>query len=238
MASLPVDVALNLEVLADEVPQATIVQGDFRIDTDPAGGSEDDTDSDFVFSDDDEEPPKSAQRSKPQKEQEHHSDDEGEGDDGGKEGTAKGRGLRTKNELDLPPPEDVENMVAPDGTEFLCVGSIMALVEDQVVVESVLDGENKVLDAETVLFLEDKRALGRVFETFGPVARPLYSIRVDLSKENAKNRYRIGAEVFYVPTLANFVFTAQIKAIKGSDASNEYDEEVAENVGARTFATS
>lgn len=36
---------------------------------------------------------------------------------------------------------------------------------------------------------------------------------------------RVGREVFHVPTRSHFVFVSQIKAYKGSDASNVYDEE-------------
>ena len=40
---------------------------------------------------------------------------------------------------------------------------------------------------------------------------------------------KIGREVFHVPTKSRFVFVSQIKALKGSDASNVHDEEPADD---------
>lgn len=42
--------------------------------------------------------------------------------------------------------------------------------------------------------------------------------------------YVAGTPVFIIPNLAKYVFTRDIQAIKGSDASNMFDEEVAEDV--------
>ncbi|KAL9936698.1 hypothetical protein V8E36_004766 [Tilletia maclaganii] len=39
----------------------------------------------------------------------------------------------------------------------------------------------------------------------------------------------VGTQIFYAPTHSNFVFTSQLRKLKGSDASNLYDEEVAED---------
>ena len=40
---------------------------------------------------------------------------------------------------------------------------------------------------------------------------------------------RVGREVFHVPARSRFVFLSQIKAYKGSDASNVHDEEPADD---------
>lgn len=44
-----------------------------------------------------------------------------------------------------------------------------------------------------------------------------------------KNAFWIGRVVCHVPARSNFVFTEAIARIKGSDASNLHDEEIAED---------
>jgi H/ACA ribonucleoprotein complex non-core subunit NAF1 len=40
----------------------------------------------------------------------------------------------------------------------------------------------------------------------------------------------VGNSLFYVPDHASYIFTRSIRGIKGSDASNIYDEEVNDEV--------
>lgn len=70
---------------------------------------------------------------------------------------------------------------------------------------------------------------GQVYETFGPTAQPLYQVKFDSTFPLDLERVKIGREVFHVPTRSRFVFVSQIKALKGSDASNVHDEEPADD---------
>ncbi|KAJ3359309.1 hypothetical protein HDU91_004963 [Kappamyces sp. JEL0680] len=70
--------------------------------------------------------------------------------------------------------------------------------------------------------------LGRVWDVFGPVQKPFYSVRVGNSEEAALFSRLIDAEVYYVKDLVSMVLTQPLKMIKGSDASNVWDEEVGE----------
>lgn len=56
--------------------------------------------------------------------------------------------------------------------------------------------------------------------------QPFYSLRFPSSALPSPEVFQIGRAIFYAPTLAQFVFTREIRAIKGSDASNVWDEEV------------
>ena len=69
----------------------------------------------------------------------------------------------------------------------------------------------------------------QVYETFGPTTQPMYQIKFNQKYPLDAEKVRVGREVFHVPTRSNFVFVNQIKAYKGSDASNAYDEEPADD---------
>ena len=81
-------------------------------------------------------------------------------------------------------------------------------------------------------FLQDAithTKLGQIYETFGPTTQPFYQIKFNAAFALDPERVRVGREVFHVPTRSRFVFVNQIKAFKGSDASNVHDEEPAED---------
>ncbi|KAJ3190730.1 hypothetical protein HK101_008426 [Irineochytrium annulatum] len=214
------DVALIMEnlVTVTEV-KAVLKPGDFSLDRKPEG--DDDTDSNFSFSSVEEEPQPVTERTKKVK-AEINEDDE--------DGVPSLNAPKTKNEVDnplgIPEHVDLETIEIASDAPLNAMGVIIAHVEGQVVIESKLGGEVKVLDAGTVLVMSDRRVMGRIYETFGPVARPLYSVSVKKSMEAG---FPVGAEVYFVPELAKFVFTAQIRAMKGSDASNSFDEEVGDD---------
>jgi H/ACA ribonucleoprotein complex non-core subunit NAF1 len=101
-------------------------------------------------------------------------------------------------------------------------------VESTIVIEAMSTGEQFVLDIDSILVLQDKTILGRLFEVFGPVTKPFYSVLFNTEADIAQiPNATVGQHVFYVPNLAKIVFTEQLKFIKGSDASNIFDEEVA-----------
>ncbi|KAK9477138.1 Gar1/Naf1 RNA binding region-domain-containing protein [Lipomyces japonicus] len=135
--------------------------------------------------------------------------------------------VRTKNEiLDEPvKPIDVE---IPTNEHIEKVGIIEKIVGQTAIIKAFVSGEYQVLDQDSILVWSDRQPFGRVFETLGPVQQPIYSVKFFSETEANQYSTRTGETVYYVPRFSKFVFTQQIKAIKGSDASNWNDEEVDE----------
>jgi len=69
----------------------------------------------------------------------------------------------------------------------------------------------------------------QIYETFGPTTQPFYLIKFSSSFPLDPGLVTVGRSVFNVPARSRFVFVSQIKAIKGSDASNVHDEEPADD---------
>ncbi|GKT45301.1 H/ACA ribonucleoprotein complex non-core subunit NAF1 [Colletotrichum spaethianum] len=158
-------------------------------------------------------------------EMEGGSDDEG-GNDAGKAG-ASGH-LRTKNEMAVEtiPKPDV-TLTADDKIEEL--GLVDQIVENIMVVKAFTSGEYQVLDTGSVLCTEDRKVFGVVWETIGKVLQPMYTVMLSTAEEIKEAGLAVGTKVYYPPAHANFVFTQPLKSLKGSDASNIHDEEVAED---------
>ncbi|KAI8147278.1 Gar1/Naf1 RNA binding region-domain-containing protein [Fennellomyces sp. T-0311] len=145
-------------------------------------------------------------------------------DMGGKEESGP---LRTKNEL-------VEIIIdAPDfqitpSTELKPIGTIDEIIENVIVVHSYPDMANTVLDMGTLFAYPDRTLMGEVFETFGPVVRPYYSVRFNSTDEIDKEKAVLGAEISFVPSYerTQLVSVEELKKRKYTDASNVYDEEI------------
>ncbi|KAL3475909.1 Gar1/Naf1 RNA binding region-domain-containing protein [Aspergillus californicus] len=149
------------------------------------------------------------------------SDDEGEGK--GKTGVA----LRTTNEVAetvLPIPEVT---VTPE-MEIVLLGNVEAAIENTVLIAANVTGEYQVLEAGSLLCLEDRRVAGVVSETLGRVENPLYTVAFPTATDVEERGLSRGTVVYYVVDHSTFVFTQPLKGLKGSDASNFHDEEVAE----------
>ncbi|KNE66482.1 hypothetical protein AMAG_11620 [Allomyces macrogynus ATCC 38327] len=136
-------------------------------------------------------------------------------------------GPATQNEIKKPVIEPVDIPIN-EHMHLEYAGVVQAIVEDQVVVAASQPGTVRVLDDGTVMVLEDRSVLGRVWETFGPVASPLHSIRFSSPADIDRERIAIGKKVFFIPDYSVWALTEQLKSMKGSDASNMYDEEVNE----------
>jgi len=131
---------------------------------------------------------------------------------------------RSKNELqELPAVEPLDNIVITEQHKLELVGVIESIVEDQVVVTSTVS-RDQALDLDSVLCLEGRTPLGRVFDVLGPVTKPFYSVIIPptINRETLVPK----SPVYYVPDYATFVDPKQIYS-KGYDASNQDDEEVA-----------
>ncbi|EFQ32093.1 NAF1 domain-containing protein [Colletotrichum graminicola] len=158
-------------------------------------------------------------------EMEGGSDDEG-GNEGGKAGTSGH--LRTKNEMvvETIPKPDV-TLAADDKVEAL--GLVDQIVDNIMVIKAFTPGEYQVLDTGSVLCTEDRKVFGVVWETIGKVLQPMYTVMLSTADEIREAGLAVGAKVYYPPAHAKFVFTQPLKNLKGSDASNIHDEEVAED---------
>eukprot|EP00871_Galdieria_phlegrea_P002266 jgi/Galph1/303/GphlegSOOS_G5125.1 len=136
---------------------------------------------------------------------------------------------KTKNELlpeELPPIEETFPDISAD-FEITLVGRIHSIVESYVVVESV--EVYPVLDEGSLVVFEDRTPVGRVFDVFGPVKQPYYSIRVNSSQVGEKLNQCVGQSVFFVREYSSFVDLNSAN-VKGSDASWFHDEEIPEEL--------
>ena len=57
----------------------------------------------------------------------------------------------------------------------------------------------------------------------------MYQIKFNSQYPLDPEKVQVGREVFHVPARSNFVFVRQLRALKGSDASNAHDEEPADD---------
>ncbi|KAL6231319.1 Gar1/Naf1 RNA binding region-domain-containing protein [Aspergillus navahoensis] len=150
------------------------------------------------------------------------SDDEGEGK--GKSGAP----LKTANEI----PEEVlpipDVTITPE-TKIVLLGHVEAAVDNTALIAANTTGEYQVLEAGSLLCLEDRRIAGVVSETLGRVENPLYAVRFPTAADVEERGLSKGTIVYYVVDHSTFVFTQPLKGLKGSDASNFHDEEVAED---------
>ncbi|EME31785.1 uncharacterized protein Gasu_08650 [Galdieria sulphuraria] len=130
---------------------------------------------------------------------------------------------KTKNELlpeELPFVEETFPLITPD-FEIRRVGRLSTFVESFLVIES-FEAE-PVLDIGSLIVFEDRNPVGRVFDVFGPVKQPCYSILVRTDSEKLKEC--VGKSVFFVVEYSRFVDTNSAY-MKGSDASWYNDEEI------------
>jgi H/ACA ribonucleoprotein complex non-core subunit NAF1 len=160
-----------------------------------------------------------------------------EDEDGGKKERSNNRTDAAKNNRSHPNCKNSEDgaqlpridELAISVPECECVemGDVYAIVDDQVVVKS--QSESAAIDLDSVLFLDrGGRALGRVFDVFGPVARPFYSVRFNDGEHIKDSGISVGQKVFVAPRTehTSFIFLGQLLKLKGTDASWKGDDEV------------
>lgn len=124
----------------------------------------------------------------------------------------------------LPPQTDPRSLIK--------IGKVLHIVDLSVVVESLK--KMPPLDIDTVLFKCDGLPLGPVFDVFGPIQEPHYTIRFDGSEQVKAKNIELDMPVYFVPQsdrkITKFAFIEELKKIKGSDASWENDQEPPESV--------
>lgn len=132
----------------------------------------------------------------------------------------------TKNEIVECPTVEVVRESLPVDAKLQFLGLVKAIVDKQIVIETNTDGFEKVLSDGTILYLETRNSVGRVYETFGPVKNPLYIVRFNDESEISDLDLKVSSKVYYSPPKADFILTEPLKKMKGTDASNFYDEEI------------
>ncbi|VVC40815.1 Hypothetical protein CINCED_3A018191 [Cinara cedri] len=129
--------------------------------------------------------------------------------------------VRTKGELslsDLPPIEDLK--ISVDEEKCEPVGCIKSIVDTLVIVEAFLNHD--ALDIDSVLFVDrGQRALGKIFDVFGPVNKPYYAVRFNDANHIKRFSVQIKEPVYCAPQTeyANYIVISQLLEQKGSDAS-------------------
>ncbi|XP_050401360.1 H/ACA ribonucleoprotein complex non-core subunit NAF1 [Patella vulgata] len=130
--------------------------------------------------------------------------------------------VRTKGEMlpeDLPPIGDLK-ITIPEDEKLLMLGKVSSVVGLLVVIQS--SPNTPALNEESVLFYENRNVFGKVFEIFGPVACPFYSVRFNNSADIKNQNIEVGDQVYCAPNLeelTQYIFIDQLKQMKGSDAS-------------------
>ncbi|KAJ6109138.1 hypothetical protein N7486_001372 [Penicillium sp. IBT 16267x] len=150
------------------------------------------------------------------------SDDEGDGK--GKSGGY----IRSTNEIaeDVLPVPDVT--ITPE-MNIVYLGKLQAAIDNAVLVEANTSGEYQVLESGSLLCSEDRKIMGVVSETLGKVEHPLYTVMFSTAAEVQERGLVKDMPIYYVEAHSTFVFTQPLKGMKGSDASNFHDEEIAED---------
>ncbi|NXB46972.1 NAF1 protein, partial [Leucopsar rothschildi] len=136
--------------------------------------------------------------------------------------------IRTKDELpieELPPVEDL-SVILPDNVELKVLGTVSSIIEQLVIIES-LKGLPPV-NEESIIFKEDRQAVGKIFEIFGPVSHPFYVIRFNSSEHIKERGINVQDSMYFAPSVEDFtqyIFAEKLKQEKGSDASWKNDQE-------------
>ncbi|GAA6028032.1 hypothetical protein JCM8097_001839 [Rhodosporidiobolus ruineniae] len=196
---------------------------------------EDDSDSDSSSSDDDSDGSSDLDLTVPTGRQRGRRGRGARGDDGDDEsddemGGGGGGGVAPKTEHELEPDVPQPALEKLDeAAEIVKFGKVESVIENVVVLRAETSGDWRVLDEGTVVCWEDKTVIGAIFETFGSVQQPFYSLRFPAASPPDPAVFALSRAVYYSPGLATFVFTRDLRKIKGSDASNLWDEEVGAN---------
>ncbi|XP_067673304.1 H/ACA ribonucleoprotein complex non-core subunit NAF1-like [Haliotis asinina] len=210
-------------VIKDDKPHKTkLVSMDYRGDGDSSSDeadSSDDSDSSISTS-------SGSDLEEPKRETVSDREEEEEGKPGKKKKPFDG--IRTRGELypeELPPLEELKISV-DETVEMQEIGKVSGIVGILVIIQA--SKNMPALDEETVLFNENREAFGKIFEVFGTVASPFYSVRFNSVDDITNKNIAIGLSIYCAPKeqeYTQFVFVEQLKRIKGSDASWENNNE-------------
>ncbi|QSZ33699.1 hypothetical protein DSL72_005270 [Monilinia vaccinii-corymbosi] len=202
---------------------------EWEVDSSPYESSSDSSDSSSEDDSEDEDGDNTYKLLSPEEQARILMEGDGGSDDEGTSKGAKDTGaqLRTKNEIpeEIIPKPDVTITPEMPITEL---GKVEGIVGNIVLIKAFTTGEYRVLREESVLCLEDRSVIGVVSETLGRVEQPLYCVRFTNAEAITEAGLSVGTTVSYSEQHSTYVFTQALKAYKGTDASNLYDEEVGE----------
>lgn len=141
------------------------------------------------------------------------------------------RAPRTKGELaldELPPIQRLE--IKAHAEELSHIGRVTGILDRLVTVLSFK--HLPPLDLESILFSKDGLALGPIFDVFGPVKEPRYVLRFNSRQEIDDMAITADMPVYCAPNLpfTSYVFTSNLMAMRGSDASWKHDNEPPDEV--------
>lgn len=129
--------------------------------------------------------------------------------------------LHELTQVEIPPLP--ENFELTDEMVIQPIGQLFSVSDNSLVIQASSSGRYRVLADGTIFCLDDRTVLGILYETFGPVDQPFYVVLHEKPEEFS--RY-IGQAVCFVVPGSHFELTQSFQ-VKGSDASNWHDEEVA-----------
>ncbi|KAJ1920398.1 hypothetical protein H4219_001374 [Mycoemilia scoparia] len=136
----------------------------------------------------------------------------------------------TKHEISDPTIPEILLKEFPPEAKLEPLGRIHSIVEKIVVIERDAGADNsRILNEGTLVAFEDRHVLGAVFEVFGPIVRPLFSIRFNSADEIDREKCFIGRKMFFTMDQAQYLMVNQIQMIRATDASNHCDEEIGED---------
>lgn len=224
---VPVDAMETDQIAADQPMTTEEEHPEWEVDSSPyessSDSSTDSSDSDDSDEDEEDYPILSAEETaRILMQAEGGSDDEGDNKAGA------GSHLRTTNEQieDAPPIPDIK---VTEDMKIVPLGYLESMVENLILIKATVSGDYQVLESNSILCLEDRTVIGVVADTLGRVEEPLYTVRYQDPAKIQELGLEKGKHIFYVESHSEFVFTQPLKGMKGSDASNFHDEEVAED---------
>lgn len=140
--------------------------------------------------------------------------------------------LKTKGEMTLDDLEPVVRLTIQldDTVKLVEMGHVLSIVDEKLIVVQSNHGV-KPLNEETILFDTNRRVLGNIYEVFGPVQAPFYSIRFNNVKEITENNLNVerDSKIYYAhdsKEFTKFIFNLdELRKMKGSDASWNNDNE-------------
>ena len=136
-----------------------------------------------------------------------------------------GNHLRTEHEVKEPEITRPDIQITGD-MQVEELGSVESVVENIILIKAKTSGNHQVLESGSALCLENRTVIGAIAETLGRVQQPLYTVNFNSAAQIAEEDITVGIKIFYVVQHSSFIFTEPLRTLKGSDASNVYDEEV------------
>ncbi|SCU85493.1 LADA_0D07844g1_1 [Lachancea dasiensis] len=152
-------------------------------------------------------------------------------DDEDEEPAAQGP-IKSKNELTEEATFEVpENFQITANTPIQEIGIIKSAFDHNIIVQSTASAEQRVLKEQSLLCLHDRQLLGPLCEVFGPLQAPFYRVSFPKAKSELYQELatKIGQKVFYIAPEAHWQDTFELRRLRGTDASNGFDEELPED---------